>query len=60
MPRFAVVAACSRGLTLLAVGSWCGAPVKDPVGVCEPVPEGVPMFDGSSEVNMVAELGEIK
>jgi hypothetical protein len=59
-PRFAVVAACRRGLTLLVVGSGCGAPAKEEVGVCEPVPEGVPMLEGSSEVNMVAELGETR
>src|SRR5512141_3070176 len=58
MPRLAVVAACRSGLTLLAVGSWCGAPVKEPVGVWEPVPDGVPRFEGSSEVNIVAELGD--
>ena len=58
--RPAVVAAWSSGLTLLVVGSWWGAPVKEPVGVCDPVPLGVPRLEGSSDVNMVAVLGETR
>jgi hypothetical protein len=52
----AVVAASSSGLTPDAwcVGAICGC------GVLAPVPAGVLMFDGSSDVNIVALDGEIR
>ena len=58
----AVVAARRRGLTPWEVevcGSWfwdcdCGC------GVLAPVPMGVERFEGSSEVKMVAEEGEMR
>lgn len=63
-PLPAVVAARSSGLTALAVGGgWCGgvdAPGKEALGVMDPVPDGVAMLDGSSDMNMVAELGEMR
>jgi hypothetical protein len=56
----AVVAASSRGLTALAVGGWWGVDEKDPIGVIDPVPLGVARFEGSSLMNIVAELGDTK
>jgi len=54
----AVVAASKRGFTALAVGGGCGVAEKEAVGVIEPVPVGVARFEGSSLINIVAELGE--
>lgn len=56
----AVVAARSKGLTALAEGTGCGVEEKEAFGVMEPVPDGVGRFEGSSLINMVAELGEIR
>ena len=56
----AVVAARRRGLTALAEGTGWGVDEKDAFGVMDPVPLGVARFDGSSLMNMVAELGDTK
>lgn len=54
----AVVAARRSGFTELPCGT-CGGPSWG-WGVWAPVPTGVEKFEGSSEVNMVAEDGEIR
>ena len=56
----AVVAARSRGLTALAVGGGWGVDEKEALGVMDPVPLGVARLEGSSLMNMVAELGETR
>lgn len=55
----AVVAASRRGFTALADGSACGVE-KEAVGVMDPVPLGVAKLDGSSLMNIVAELGDTR
>lgn len=56
----AVVAARRSGLTALAVGGACGVDENDAVGVMDPVPLGVARLEGSSLMNIVAELGETR
>lgn len=56
----AVVAASRRGFTALAEGGACGVDEKEALGVMDPVPLGVARLEGSSLVNMVAELGETR
>ncbi len=53
------MAARRRGLTWLPPPR-CGAPCGCGCGVLAPVARGVERFEGSSEVNMVAEEGEMR
>jgi hypothetical protein len=54
------VAATRSGLGPEAFGRECWPSGYSRVGVWEPVPKGVDMLDGSSEVNIVAEEGDIR
>jgi hypothetical protein len=56
----AVVAASRRGFTEELVGRGCCPGGYSLCGVCAPVPIGVERFDGSSDVKMVAEEGDIR
>jgi hypothetical protein len=55
----AVVAARRRGFTVDPVGRGCCPGGYSLCGVCAPVPIGVERLEGSSDVKIVAEDGEI-